>query len=146
MNRKRLLKLADHMESLPALRYKNKVPVMHLNGEAVCMSAVILRGSARMDVTLMTGECGTVGCIAGHALCLFDPENKKTQGYWSDRASHLLGLSVTEGDHLFQHYPWSCGNLIDGDDCAGVLRDIANGQATAKEAWAKVELRYGVES
>ena len=141
MNVENLRKVADHMDGLPALPFRQRVPVRKFDGDAVFMGAVCLRGSARHEKPLLEGECGTVGCIAGHTLCLLDPDNE-TEGYWADRAAKLLGLSHPDADKLFEGYPMGLHNFIDGTDCALVLRAIADGK-TVSRGWDLVRERYG---
>lgn len=57
--------------------------------------------------TLRHKSCGTVGCIAGHAVLLFGDENKKIRFCEVEsEARELLGLSVETAEKLFYPGAW----------------------------------------
>lgn len=77
------------------------------------LARVIRDGSSglKFEMHQYMNSCGTAGCIAGHALFLYDEEF-----FWyctthdtpirteSDRAGDLLGLTEREADYLFHNY------------------------------------------
>ncbi len=102
MNVERIRKLADHIEPLAAARDED-------NGwdEATEESRWV-----DMSRWCEKGSCGTVACIAGHTLLLFDPDGADyhvSRGDAAGRAAELLGLA----DSIDAYYG---GNGIDDDD------------------------------
>ena len=71
--------------------------------------------AAGVDAT--TGQCGTVGCIAGAAVQFDEPvtlcSRRLPQVGFSieERARDLLGLSVAEGELLFYPFELTEGNI-----------------------------------
>lgn len=50
-------------------------------------------------------SCGTTGCIAGYALCIAKAKGVQTD-YIESKAAALLGLTYTQGSHLFHRDEW----------------------------------------
>lgn len=74
MNKQRLLDIADRIEREPQT----------------------------FDMSQVLNRCGTVGCIMGQAIMLFDPEQKQRPSYQLDSiARGLLGLDHDQAKELF---------------------------------------------
>ena len=71
--------------------------------------------AAGVDAT--TGQCGTVGCIAGAAVQFDEPVILDASGYpptlffTDEKALDLLGLSIYEGKLLFYPFELTEGNI-----------------------------------
>lgn len=109
------------------------------DGPAVIMSKFVVRGSARKNPSHLKGECGTVGCMAGHTVCTLDPENRHPSKHLPVfyRAMILLGLDTLQAEWLFLRYPVSHTYEVDGDTCARALRLLASG-VEAWRVWGEV--------
>ena len=133
MDVERLRELADDLETLPAVP-----PDWH--------DVKVSRTARWIDMRcwLQRGACGTVACIAGHAVALFDPDPDGwlDRGEIAARAAELLGICEHRNDyyrgpeltadevrraqvakgifHPQMSVVWS------GKDCATVLRAVAD--------------------
>ena len=91
MNKKRLKDLAAHIRTLPHYQ-KSPEWFKDLNPNDM------LDGFNMAYVAAQT-ECGTAGCIAGHACRLFGVDDERLGGM--NQAMELLGLENEEGYRLF---------------------------------------------
>lgn len=58
--------------------------------------------SPKTNAEAFEGSCGTVACIAGHAMVLFEPDAPLCpEGQISDRAQDYLGLTDDQAGELF---------------------------------------------
>ena len=135
MNVERLRELADHIEGLDM---GPRRPHLAL----ATADIYYLREIPKMFN--MTGwfyekeECGTVGCIAGHAAALFalDPYRDRTgHKSISDVAMVALGLDDYEASGLFTP-PIYLPNITP-KQAARVLRLVADGENT-RDAWNRI--------
>jgi len=55
----------------------------------------------RFNMLITQSECGTAGCIAGHAIAVYRPEIWRRLEARSWLANPILGLSSEEGKALF---------------------------------------------
>ena len=104
MNKKRLLKLAKHLEKVPHkpistemnertfYEYKrdDRVEMRHFNMRTYCQM-------------LDADGCGTTGCIAGHAVALFEGVKNSHEWHfgWAPRAAQALELTPEQAEALF---------------------------------------------
>ena len=110
MNKERMLKLADYIEGLPAFMFV-------------------------MTRWYKEHKCGTIGCIAGHAVALFGNGDVRAMARTYpvsetfNLASDLLGLDKKDAKHLF-YAEWARPKLIEDVtqyEAAARLREMANG-------------------
>ena len=127
MNVERLNQLADHIERL------EHAPT------GVCAAPDNIPFGDTPDAFNMSNwvsesTCGTAGCIAGHAGCLFrDEQSRMRTGIMTD-ARRLLELTPREGSLLF--IPGTLGTMdqITPAMAAQVLRLVAGGMEIL-DAW-----------
>ena len=139
MNVRRLRKLARHMEPMESA------------------SGCSAERWARADETSLwvnmgcwyeRGSCGTVGCIAGHAVALFAPDevdDVNREGSLAPHAAKLLGIIPDTESYYYRARDVDVGEetrrrvevakalffpmgvtVWDGADCAAVLRAVAD--------------------
>lgn len=128
MNKERMLALANYMEALPPKRFNMMIIV---NGRAGAdFDANAARVVERLTA-LGKGECGSAGCIAGHAAVLFKLYDKLDGGYlfstWTVAAEHL-GLNNAEASWLFDSVAWWAGSKDEAKDprvAANAIRCLA---------------------
>ena len=124
-NVKRLRQLADHVDGMPSYDALGDGPAI--------------------DMHMWLADCGTVGCIAGHAVVLFDgperaqelyPNRERARKSIVERAGELLVISPSSPKRALFFPPVSDGYLgtIDGDQCAEVLRYVADNPAADLDA------------
>ena len=131
MNKEKLLKLAEHIESL------NHIPIKAIRGISV---QNIIDGEKidafNMEDWLVSAQCGTAGCIAGHAIYLFQNDIPDGSGQRSTMctAQKILCLDWYEAEHLFLPGEDSTRGDITPAQAANVLRLVADG-IDPREAW-----------
>lgn len=127
MNEERMLQLADYMEKVPEGRFDMGFIV---NSKPHSDYETALPGTAGRLQALAEGQCGTAGCIAGHAAAffkLYEDFDAGTYGVWSE-VQHYLGLSDAEAMWLFDNAVWWAGSKAEGKDprsAANAIRCLA---------------------
>lgn len=130
MNKQKILDLADYIESTEHSADNDGLEDVDV--------------AFNMSDFAKEGSCGTVGCIAGHALIFFKGLSPRELREYDDSrdiaagASEILDLSGSEENHLFDP-EWSMGcvnNLITPKQAAHALRYFASGE-TPREAWTE---------
>lgn len=119
MDKERMLKLADHIESLKPKRF-------HMGFWAArdigTRDEITLIGA---DELVGERKCNTAGCIAGWAVALFAPEYKGVA--IASKAGLLLDLNWAEKDNLFNGL-WGTHikplNEITKEEAAAQLRKL----------------------
>ena len=118
MNEERILKLADHLDNLDLLDEP---------------------GEFDMNTYAFT-ECGTPGCIAGHAAYIFTDASLEDLLYKAfDIAEEALELDFGIAKDLFipGNVKW---NYVKAKDAVGVLRNLAE---TGEVKWPNHVLKDG---
>lgn len=116
MNVERIRQLAAHLSepaTAPHFDMDNWLSVM---GE----------DEAERPIGEIIHECGTVACIAGHAVALFSPSERISEALIWDTAAKLLGLSGGESGNLFLPHQGAQSFNISAADAAVVLDHLAD--------------------
>ena len=134
MNVERMRQLADHIEVLE--RYTD----IYSASLEEKRKREIPKGF-NMGDWISKADCGTVGCIAGHAACLFheqdDPMYSSYHGIKA-QAQRALGISARQAQHLFVPSMLTCSlACITPAMAAQTLRLVADG-IPPRVAWATV--------
>lgn len=140
MNKERLLELAEHLEQVPHMddlshdgrgREKTFFDMYNRLSKGAKIQFFNMRSYCFED------ECGTAGCIAGHAAALFTPKDylEAASGGWSLSAKKALGLTGAQADALF-YVPTEHGDAEDAtpEDAANACRRLAAG-VPLKKLW-----------
>lgn len=88
--------------------------------------AVVGGNEAERPIGEIIHECGTVACIAGHAVALFSPGERLSEALIWDAAAKLLELSGGESGHLFLPHQGALSFHISATDAAVVLDHLAD--------------------
>ena len=141
MNVDRLRQLADYVEEFPA-SLKD-----YYGNNRRTLPAGIFMGNWRV---YSIPSCGTIGCLAGHAADLFDPDcSISTLPEVQGRIA--LGLTGGEAGAFFYDWPQKYAKEITGKHCAYVLRTAADNAdhhapvAVIQHAWVEVGRMIGWE-
>ena len=97
MDKEKLTKLADMIEAA----VHTPQPIGFNMGDFITQTYTPTYSHTKVD---WDGTCGTVGCIAGWACFMEDPDwyiFEGNQGHVWDRAERFLGLSERTAEHLF---------------------------------------------
>ena len=112
MNKERMLELADYLEKM-----EEDAP-HRFNMETWGMWLIPPEHRGQLG-GLTAPRCSTAGCIAGHAIGLYDPNWRSKDVGGNDipnRAQVLLGLTAEESSKLF--LPWQENEYKSGDEYA----------------------------
>ena len=124
LNRENVTRLAEHLKGVP--HYRGTLEGLTGASEAV------RKGLAgfNMQAWCGRGDCGTVGCVAGHAVALLAPEGPP-EGSWYQsimaEAGFLLGLPADCREPLFElrGVPYDSFTGITPQQASAALRFIA---------------------
>ena len=89
----------------------------------------------RFDMTLVHGDCGTAGCIAGYAIAKYRPDICAGTFPHSGHAREILGLTIEQAERLF--FPGlSSGEIYCSDiTSAMAAATLENYALTGKVEW-----------
>ena len=134
MNVERIRQLADHIEGLE--RYTD---IYSASPEE--MRKREMPEGFNMCDWISKADCGTVGCIAGHAACLFREQDDRTSSTYygiKSEAKRALGISERQAQNLFVPNMLTCSlACITPAMAAQTLRLVADG-IPPLVAWATV--------
>lgn len=116
MNVERIRQLADHL----------RAPATAAHFDIDNWLCVPHGDEADRPIGEVIHTCGTVACIAGHAVALFRPTERFGEAFIWDAASKLLGLTTEESTHLFLPHSGPTSFDITAEQAAAVLDHLAD--------------------
>ena len=133
MNKARLRLLADHLRKTPYDLYAEESEYDY-GPQLITEKVDYFNMEDYFGAT--EDRCGTVGCIAGHAVGLFGDVGNRAIPVYSipSEAGRLLELTSEEASALFCPSDWLDLSEVEPHTAAAVLDDVADGEGI-REAW-----------